>query len=224
MHVFRCISKMLVAFVAIVIAMMWPPRSFAQQNSIMRVYTAAKGAQTIFCEIKLAMEDCSTATEILTSHLQAYPVSQLGTWTWVIVPSDHWNDLGKDLGLDSDSPDYTCIENRMTLIDESMLTQDNARRNAELLRKFELPLPGLIDFAVTHELGHASADSRTSTRRMRWEGDCGRDNCLTARYRKRSARSSPSPCRQMFGAQLMGLSGVAVSECRLEVSEIQVLR
>jgi hypothetical protein len=155
MHVFRCISKMLVAFVAIVSAMMWPPGSFAQQNSILRVYTAAKGAQTIFCEIKLPMEDCSTATEILTSHLPAYPVSQLGGWTWVIVPSDHWNDLGKDLGLDSDSPAYTCIENRMTLIDESMLTQDNARRNAELLRKFELPLPKLIDFAVTHELGHA---------------------------------------------------------------------
>jgi hypothetical protein len=155
MHVFRCISKMLVALVAIVSAMMWPTRNFAQQNSMLRVYTAAKGAQTIFCEIKLPMEDCRNATEILTSHLHAYPVSQLGTWTWVIVPSDHWNDLGKDLGLDSDSPAYTCIESRMTLVDESMLTQDNARRNAELLRKFELPLAKLIDFAVTHELGHA---------------------------------------------------------------------
>lgn len=92
------------------------------------------------------------------SHLQAYPVAQLGTWTWVIVRADHWNDLAKDLGLDSASPAYTCIEDRMTFVDESMLAQKDARRSEELLRKFELPLPKLIDFAVTHEMGHALCD------------------------------------------------------------------
>ena len=114
-----------------------------------------RGAQAVFCEVRLPVDGCKTAADILTSHLQAYPVAQLGTWTWVIVPADHWNDLGRDLGLDLDSPAYTCLEDRMTLIDESMLAQKDPRRNADLLRKFEMPLAKLIDFAVTHEIGHA---------------------------------------------------------------------
>jgi len=120
----------------------------------MRIY-AAMGTPSIFCEIRLANEDCKRAAEILVSHLHAYPVTQLGTWTWVIVSADYWSELGKDIGLDPESPAFTCIEDRMTLIDESILAQKNARRNAELLRKFEMPLPQLIDFAVTHEIGHA---------------------------------------------------------------------
>ena len=156
MLVFRCVWRAVAAaLVTIAPTMMLPAWSSAQSTSVMRVYTAARGAQTIFCEVRLAVDDCKSATDILTSHLQAYPVAQLGTWTWVIVPADHWNELGRELGLDLDSPAYTCLEDRMTLIDESMLTQKEARRNAELLRKFEMPLAKLIDFAVTHEIGHA---------------------------------------------------------------------
>jgi hypothetical protein len=157
MLVFRSVWKTLVAAVVTIAftIMMLPPRSFAQRTSVMRVYAAARGPQAIFCEVRLPPEDCKGATDILTSHLQAYPVAQLGTWTWVIVPADHWSDLGRELGLDLDSPAYTCLEDRMTLIDESMLTQKDARRNADLLRKFEMPLAKLIDFAVTHEIGHA---------------------------------------------------------------------
>ncbi len=156
MLVFRCVWKTLAAsLVTIAFAMMLPAWSFAQSNSVMRVYAAARGAQAIFCEVRLAVDDCKSAADILTSHLQAYPVAQLGTWTWVILPADHWNDLGRELGLDLDSPAYTCLEDRMTLIDESMLAQKDPRRNADLLRKFEMPLAKLIDFAVTHEIGHA---------------------------------------------------------------------
>jgi len=141
--------------VIIVFTVTWALPDVAQQNSVLRVYQAETGTQAIFCETRLALENCRNATGILDSHLRTYPVAQLGTWTWVIVSSDYWSALGQELGLDSDSPAYTCIEDRMTLIDESMLTQTNPRRNADLLRKFELPLPKLIDFAVTHEIGHA---------------------------------------------------------------------
>ncbi len=156
MLVFRCVWRTLAAaLVAIAFTLALPAWSFAQTNSVMRVYTATGGAQAVFCEVRLPVDGCKTAADILTSHLQAYPVAQLGTWTWVIVPADHWNDLGRDLGLDLDSPAYTCLEDRMTLIDESMLVQKDPRRNADLLRKFEMPLAKLIDFAVTHEIGHA---------------------------------------------------------------------
>jgi hypothetical protein len=36
-----------------------------------------------------------------------------------------------------------------------MLVQGDANRNAELIRKFDLPLSKLTDLAITHEMGHA---------------------------------------------------------------------
>jgi hypothetical protein len=152
----RIAKRLAISLLAFVFTATWPLGSFAQQKSVMRVYTAGNGGTyTILCETRLALDDCKQETEILRTHLQAYPVSQLGAWTWVIIPADRWDELGKDLGLDSESPAYTCIEDRMTLIDESVLVQKDAPRSAELLRRFELPLPKLIDFAVTHEMGHA---------------------------------------------------------------------
>jgi len=147
--------KLCAVFVVIALTVARPDCSAAQQNSVLRVYQAEPSTASIFCETRLVMDHCRSATEILSSHLRAYPVAQLGAWTWVVISSEYWNDLGKELGLDSDSPAYTCIEDRMTLVDESMLAQNNPRRNADLIRKFELPLPKLIDFAVTHEIGHA---------------------------------------------------------------------
>ena len=133
-----------------------PISCFAQQNSALRAYPAGTwGTQTFLCENGFPVADCKSDFAILRSHLQAYPTAQLGGWTWVLVQSNHWRDLGRNLGLDPASPAYTAIENRLTLIDESMLVQRDANRNAELIRKFDLPLSKLIDLAVTHEMGHA---------------------------------------------------------------------
>ena len=133
-----------------------PVSCFTQQNSVMRAYPAGTwGKQTFLCENGFPTSDCKNDFEILKSHLQAYPTAQLGAWTWVLVQSQHWRDLGRDLGLDAASPAYTAIEERLTLFDESMLVQRDANRSAELIRKFDLPLAKLIDLAVTHEMGHA---------------------------------------------------------------------
>lgn len=129
---------------------------FAQQNSVLHLYEAGRlGTQIFFCESSFPKDECATGIDILRSHVQTYPVAQLGTWTWVLVQPDHWKDLGNELGLDASSPADTSIENRLTLIDHSMLVPRSAARSAELIRKFDLPLPKLIDFAVTHEMGHA---------------------------------------------------------------------
>ena len=129
---------------------------FAQQNSALRAYPAGIwGTQTFLCENGFPAGDCKSDFEILKAHLQAYPTAQLGVWTWVLVQSNHWKDLGRDLGLDAASPAYTAIEDRLTLLDESMLLQRDANRSAELIRKFDLPLSKLIDLAITHEMGHA---------------------------------------------------------------------
>jgi hypothetical protein len=129
-----------------------PAKGFAQANSVLRTYRAGNWTtQTFLCDSRVAVSECKSEVEILKTHMQAYPVGQLGAWTWVLVRSDGW----KDLGLDSASPAYTAIEDRLTLIDESMLAEKNALRTEELMRKFELPLPQLVDLAVTHEMGHA---------------------------------------------------------------------
>lgn len=133
-----------------------PVSCFAQQNSPLRAYPAGNwGSQTFLCESGFPAGDCKSDFEILKSHLQNYPTAQLGVWTWVIVQSNHWKELGRSLGLDSASPAYSAIEDRLTLIDESMLVQRDANRNAELILKFDLPLSKLIDLAITHEMGHA---------------------------------------------------------------------
>ncbi len=138
-----------------------PATGFAQANSVLRTYPASNWTTQIFlCDNRLAVSECKIEVEILKTHLQAFPVGQLGAWTWVLVRSDRW----KDLGLDAESPAYTAIEERLTLIDESMLAEKNAIRTEELMRKFELPLPELVDFAVTHEMGHALCGFRDEGR------------------------------------------------------------
>src|SRR6185312_6848144 len=99
-----------------------PALCFAQQNSTLRAYPAGNwGTQTFLCENGFPVADCKSEFEILKSHLQAYPTAQLGAWTWVLVQSNHWKELGSGLGLDSASPAYTAIEDRLTLLDGSML-------------------------------------------------------------------------------------------------------
>jgi hypothetical protein len=127
-------------------------RGFSQSKSILRTYPAGNwSTQTFLCDSKLRVGDCTREVAIFKSHLQAFPVAQLGAWTWVLIRADRW----EDLGLDVASPAYTAIEERLTLIEESMLVEKNAIRTEELMSKFELPLPKLIDFAITHEMGHA---------------------------------------------------------------------
>jgi hypothetical protein len=130
--------------------------SFAQSTSAMRVYLGSMWTtQTFLCDKGFPVDDCESETGMLKSHLQDYPVLQLGAWTWVLVRSDHWKQLGGDLGLDPTSPAYTAIEERLTLIDESILVPRDANRTAELINKFGMPISKLVDFAVTHEMGHA---------------------------------------------------------------------
>ena len=151
-----CPRGLTVVLLVSAFAVALPVSRFAQQNSVMRAYPAGTwGKQTFLCENGFPTSDCKNDFEILKSHLQAYPTAQLGAWTWVLVQSQHWRDLGRDLGLDAASPAYTAIEERLTLFDESMLVQRDANRSAELIRKFDLPLAKLIDLAVTHEMGHA---------------------------------------------------------------------
>jgi hypothetical protein len=152
MKVASSVSAKLAAQLSICAFLLTLPVCWAQQDSVLRTRPAGNWTtQTFLCDTRVRLGDCTSEIEILKSHLQAFPVAQLGAWTWVLVRSDRW----KDLGLDSASPAYTAMEDRLTLIDESMLVEKNAPRTEELMRKFELPLPALVDFAVTHEMGHA---------------------------------------------------------------------
>lgn len=146
------VSTKLAARLSICTLLLSLPVCWAQQDSVLRTRPAGDWiTQTFLCDTRVRVGDCTTEVAILKAHLEAFPVTQLGAWTWVLVRSDRW----KDLGLDSASPAYTAIDDRLTLIDESMLVEKNAIRTQELMRNFELPLPQLVDFAITHEMGHA---------------------------------------------------------------------
>jgi hypothetical protein len=145
-------AKLATSLLTLALVVILPATGLSQSKSILRTYPAGNwGTQTFLCDNKLAAGDCTTEIAVFKSHLQAFPAAQLGAWTWVLIRSDRWNDLGLDVA----SPAYTAIEERLTLIDESMLVEKSAIRTEELMRKFELPLPKLVDFAITHEMGHA---------------------------------------------------------------------
>ena len=150
------VSGLVTALLTYAFAVAMPALCFAQQKHALRAYPVGTwGSQTFLCENGFPAAECKSQYEILKSHLQAYPTAQLGAWTWVLIQSNHWKDLGSNLGLDAASPAYTAIEDRLTLLDESMLLQRDANRSGELIRKFDLPLSKLIDLAITHEMGHA---------------------------------------------------------------------
>jgi hypothetical protein len=52
------------------------------------------------------------------------------------------------------------LEHRQTFFDEALLVH-KPKRELELATKWNIPFGNLLDFAVSHELGHASAWNQT---------------------------------------------------------------
>jgi hypothetical protein len=111
-------------------------------------------SQAIYCQATYAVSNCKAETIVLLDRLREYPVPQLGSWTWVLVPSSEWQSLATSLGLDPDTPAFTSFSDRMTVLEQALISPD-ARHGASLIRTFGMPIPKLLELAISHELGHA---------------------------------------------------------------------
>jgi hypothetical protein len=58
------------------------------------------------------------------------------------------------LRLDPNTPAFSCLELRVTFIEEALVGKAPGRR-AELVLQWHSGIDGLLDLSVRHELGHA---------------------------------------------------------------------
>jgi len=107
-----------------------------------------------FCTQDYSRKTCTDHIIVLERELARYPVEQLGTWSFVLAPSDSWKDVVSRLGGDPDSPAFSVIERRTSIFEEALFSVLPARR-AELLGIFKTPTDTMLRLAVSHELGHA---------------------------------------------------------------------
>ena len=116
-------------------------------------------AQKFVCNTGYSQTKCDEQVVILRKALANYPAARLGNWTWILVRSDDWKAIVLPRGLDPDSPAFTFYAKRETFIEEALVTQVPVR-GRELLLKWNMSMRDLLDFAISHELGHALCNDK----------------------------------------------------------------
>jgi hypothetical protein len=114
--------------------------------------------QHFFCNTGYTLTTCREQIATLKSVVSRYPTEALGDWTWVLVRSQDWKARSRILGLDPDSPAFTCLETRTTFIEEVLVAKVPGRAS-ELIARWHIGMTDLLNTAVEHEIGHAVCHS-----------------------------------------------------------------
>jgi len=109
--------------------------------------------QRFVCDTGYTLERCNQDMSVLRTALAKYPVKQLGNWTWVLVRSQDWKAILLPRGLNPDSPAFSYLEKRVTLVEEALVAEVPVRRR-ELLLKWRMTIGELLDLSIAHELAH----------------------------------------------------------------------
>ena len=114
--------------------------------------------QHFFCHTGYQLNDCLAQIEVLKRAVARFPTETLGKWTWVLVRSQDWKPLTKMLGLNADSPAFTCLETKTTFIEEALVAKVSWRAH-ELIVRWHMGMAELLNTAIEHEMGHAICHS-----------------------------------------------------------------
>ena len=112
-------------------------------------------AQHFHCNTGYVLDACLQQIATLKQVVAKGPTDALGEWTWVLVRSEDWKPLMKTVGLDQDSPAFTCLEKRTTFVEEALVAKVSGSRSNELISRWRLGIKELLNMAVEHEMGHA---------------------------------------------------------------------
>jgi hypothetical protein len=107
-----------------------------------------------FCTQDYHPDECGQHALELRRVLMTYPLEQLGSWSFVLVPAYKWQDLVRSVGGPVRSPAFTILGQRTTVM-ESSLFSATATRTDEFLHVFGVTGQALLELAVNHELGHS---------------------------------------------------------------------
>ncbi|HEY4933993.1 MAG TPA: hypothetical protein VII23_20710 [Terriglobales bacterium] len=115
------------------------------------------------CRENYDRAECVKDATALHQAMAMYPLQLLGTWSFVLVPADDWSALVRGQGGDPVSPAFSMLDQRLTLLDGSLFVA-TAGRNKELLEKFGVIGPQLVNLAITHEMGHGMCQEKDERR------------------------------------------------------------
>ena len=111
-------------------------------------------AGVLFCVGPYSVSECETQTAFLRAVLRKYDAERLGKWSWTVIRPEDWKQIVSQLHLDPASPAFSHLGNRQTFFDEALLVF-KPKRELELIAKWNVSFGRFLDFAVSHELGHA---------------------------------------------------------------------
>jgi hypothetical protein len=112
------------------------------------------GQVTISCTTNYDPTLCLASANRLAKVLRHYPTTRLGDWKFVVASSEHWQQIVKALGGDPDSPAFSELATHVTVLEDALFETANIRR-AALAQRYGQTVSGLLDYAVSHEIGHA---------------------------------------------------------------------
>jgi hypothetical protein len=115
------------------------------------------------CSQNYNRAECVKDATALRQAMATYPTQLLGSWSFVLVPADDWKALVRGQGGDPVSPAFSMLDQRLTLLDSSLFVA-SATRNKELMQRFDMIGPALLDLAVTHEMGHGICQEKNERR------------------------------------------------------------
>jgi len=114
--------------------------------------------QHFFCNTGYTLNVCHEQIATLKAVVAKFSSEALGEWTWVLVRSQDWKQIAKTLGLNPNSPAFTCLETRTTFIEEALVAKVPWRAS-ELIACWHMGMTDLLNVAVEHEMGHAFCHS-----------------------------------------------------------------
>lgn len=117
------------------------------------------GQVTISCTTDYAPAQCRTNANELARVLRRYPTMRLGDWNFVLADSEHWEQLVKSLKRDPESPAFSELVARVTVLEDTLFQTADSRRT-KVAQRFGQTSGDLLDYAVTHEMGHAICHER----------------------------------------------------------------
>jgi len=120
-----------------------------------RVQDKFPAAIQFSCSVNYARTQCEKDVLALRQKLALYPVEELGPWSFALASSAELRHVVHDLGGDLHSPAITIIGSRITVLDEALFAKTSVRRDETLERLRNVRDSALLDFALSHELGHA---------------------------------------------------------------------
>jgi hypothetical protein len=132
------------------------------QAQILRTYSVEVRIQDNFsqniqflCTQGYDRVKCQQDIRALRHRLTSYPVERLGPWSFAIASSWEMQSVVHDLGGDLKSPGLTALDRRITVFDEAIFNTATPRHSQILEWLHFVRDSELLEFVLTHELGHA---------------------------------------------------------------------